>query len=452
MAPVGKAAPALGTAPDGAAAFALTAAVAAAATLDGDRLDLPAAFQPATAVDARAAVVQHATVGAPAAVGTIGEPRRGRRHRPQRYGCPGRAARSPCILYAMDNLAHALVGAALGRAVADPKVARSALLGAVAANAPDWTELFIGLPGDRAVYLVRHRGITHSLVGALVETLALTLLVGIGARWWTRRRGGTAPPWGWLAACIGAAVLSHLYMDWQGSYGLRPFLPWDGTWYYGDWVAIVDPFFWLIPLVALAWGTERHWTPLAAALVVGGAMTAVVVRAAAFVAPWVLAAYAALCVVAGIGWVQYWLGPVARRRAAALALLVLALYAGAQGVVAQLTKPAVRREAERRFGPEARWAALTRPGWPFTWERVYAGADTVAGDDWSLPRQLAAPPVAQALRETPEGRAMGQFARFLAAEVDSTGVGVTVYLRDVRYARDERAGWGVVGVRMGGGR
>src|SRR2546425_9079982 len=57
-------------------------------------------------------------------------------------------------------------------------------------------------------------------------------------------------------------------MDWQGSYGLRPWLPWSERWYYGDAVAIVDPFFWLVPLVALGWGGRRHWRPLA--LVGGG--------------------------------------------------------------------------------------------------------------------------------------------------------------------------------------
>src|SRR5436190_8078945 len=354
----------------------------------------------------------------------------------------------------MDNLAHALVGAALGRAVAGAKIPRAGLLGAVAANAPDWTELFIGLPGDRGAYLVLHRGITHSLVGAVVETLALTLLVGLGTRWWTRRRAGSpAPPWGRLAACIGITVLSHLYMDWQGSYGLRPFLPWDATWYYGDWVAIVDPFFWLVPLIALAWGTERHWIPLAAAAVVGGTTSFALVRAATFVAPWVLVAYAALSVVGLIGWVGYWFGPVAGRRVASLALLVLALYAGAQGAVAQIEKAKVRRVAELRFGAGARWAALTRVGWPFTWEPVYANADTVAGDDWRLARHLDAPIVVRVLRETPEGRAMGQFARFLAAEVDSTGGSgggraATVYLRDARYARTGRYGWCVLSVRV----
>jgi hypothetical protein len=234
---------------------------------------------------------------------------------------------------------------------------------------------------------------------------------------------------------------------------LRPFLPWDGTWYYGDWVAIVDPFYWLLPIIALAWGSERHWIPLGAALVVGGATTVFVTLSAEIVAPWVLVLYAALCVVAMIGWVRYWFGPVQRQRAAAIAVAILAVYAGAQGIAVQVRKAGIRREAERRFGPGARWAALTNVGHPFTWEAIYADSDTVAGDDWRVARHLRAPPVVRALRETREGRAMALFARFLAADVDSTsgrggGGGVTVYLRDTRYARAERDGWAVLRVRV----
>ena len=330
---------------------------------------------------------------------------------------------------------------------------RAAWLGAVAANAPDWAELFIGLPGDRSTFLVLHRGPTHSIAGALVEIIALTLLVGLAARWWVRRRGGVAPPWSWLALCIGATVLSHLYMDWQGSYGLRPFLPWSGTWYYADWVAIVDPLFWLVPLVALAWGTERHWIPLTAVCVLGALMTYAVIGAqvVGVVAPWVLSVYLALSVVAVVGWVRYWFGPVARRRVAAFSLIVLAGYAAAQGIAAHFEKAAVRREAQARFGRAASWAVMPEVGRPFTWERVYASADTVAGDDWSLPRHLDAPLIQRALQDTREGRAMAQFARFLVAEVDSSKDSVTAYLRDARYARVGRAGWGVVSVRLARG-
>jgi membrane-bound metal-dependent hydrolase YbcI (DUF457 family) len=341
----------------------------------------------------------------------------------------------------MDNLAHTLVGAALGRAVADRHVPLAGVLGAIAANAPDWTEFLIGLPSDQpGQYLVLHRGITHSLLGAAVEILLLTLLVGVSWRISTR------PPWRWLLACIGAAVLSHLFMDWQGSYGWRAFLPWSSTWYYLDWVAIVDVFFWIVPLIALAWGANRHWLPLSMTVLVSAFMTLVVVLARQAVAAWVLVAYALALFVGAIGWVRYWVGPVARQRAALIALLVLATYSLAQGVVLQRRQAAIRSEAERRFGKGATFASLTEIGRPFTWEAMYASADTVAGDDWHLPRNLRSAAVRHALSDTPQGRAMAQFARFLAAEVDTAGR--AIYLRDARYARVGREGWGVVRVRM----
>jgi membrane-bound metal-dependent hydrolase YbcI (DUF457 family) len=336
-----------------------------------------------------------------------------------------------------------LVGAALGRAVADRHVAAAGLIGAIAANAPDFTEVFTGFfSWSRADYLVKHRGITHSLAAALVEIAALTLLIGLITLW--RKR---TPAWGWLGACVAITLLSHLFLDWQGSYGWRPFLPWDGRWFYLDWVAIADPFYWLLPLMALAWGAERHWRPLAAVSAVGAAITFIIVRYAllgGIVAPWVLIVYGALCVVALIGWVRYWFGPVARQRAAAISLLILAAYAVAQGIVLQGRESAIERQAVRRFGTDARWAALTEIGRPFTWEAIYASRDTVASDHWLMPRHLDVPRVVRALRETSEGRAMALFARFLVAETDTT----TVYLWDARYARAVRVGWAVLSVRM----
>jgi hypothetical protein len=154
----------------------------------------------------------------------------------------------------------------------------------------------------------------------------------------------------------------------------------------------------------------------------------------------VLVVYAILCLIAAVGWIHHWFGPVARQRAAAFALLLLALYAGAQGIAVAHRKTEIRREAQQRFGNGATWAALTNVGQPFTWEAIYAGVDTVAGDDWRMPRHLRIPAVERALRETHEGRAMAQFARFLAAEVDSN----TIYVMDARYARAARDGWAVV--------
>jgi len=349
----------------------------------------------------------------------------------------------------VDNLAHAVVGAALGRAVAGKKVPAAGWIGAVAANAPDWTELFLGFRPTRGAlaYYTNHRGITHSLLGAAVETVAITgVLWGLFAllhrRWGFQRVALTA-----LTVLVTVAVWSHVYMDWQGSYGLRPWLPWGARWYYADWVAIADPMFWLIPLVGLAWGAERHWRDLVpfillAALILLGAL---LVDSAA---TWLRWACLAVVGLGSVGWVRHWFGVVARRQVAVLSLSLLAAYAGAQALASGPAKRTVQRAAVARFGPDASWAALTRIGTPFQWEPIYASHDSVAGRDWALPRHLDDPRVQRALRETVGGRALFVFARFLAAEVDSGPHGVTVTLRDTRFARTGTQGWGVVTVPL----
>jgi hypothetical protein len=180
-------------------------------------------------------------------------------------------------------------------------------------------------------------------------------------------------------------------------------------------------------------------------LAMGGTFTCLIILAGSLVAPWVLAVYTLLCVIAVIGWTRYWFGPVARQRAAGLALLLLAGYALGQGIVSAGRKREIQQIAQKRFGKEAKWAALTEVGRPFTWEAIYAGADTVAGHDWQMPRHLHDRRVLKAI-ETPAGSAMAQFARFLTAEVDTAEK--TIYLRDARYAREGRDGWGVVRIRM----
>ncbi len=340
----------------------------------------------------------------------------------------------------MDNLAHTLVGAALGRAIADRHVPRAALIGAVAANIPDLAEVFTGYLGwSRADFLLNHRGITHSLVGAAVEIIVLVLIVGFIVR---------PAPWRRIALLVAVTVLSHLFMDWQGSYGWRPFLPWNATWYYLDWVAIADPFFWLLPLVALAWGANRHWKPLLPILCGGGLIALVIARYIASggtVSSWVLPLCAVIVLLAAVGWIQFWFGPVRRQQAATSAVLLLAVYALAQGIVAQERKSVIRQEALQRFGPAARWAILTNIGEPFNWEPMYASGDTVVGDGWQLPRNLRVQPVMQALG-TPDGRAIAQFARFLTARIDTSGR--AVYLWDSRFSQGGRGSWAAVRIRI----
>jgi inner membrane protein len=140
----------------------------------------------------------------------------------------------------MDNLTHSFVGWALGRAGLDRFGTWATPTLIVAANLPD-AELPL-LFGDRAMFLTYHRGITHSFCGFVVEGLALSLLVCGLLRW----RKKPAPPFltVLLVALIG--LLSHLLLDFLNSYGVRPFLPFDATWFYGDLIFILDPWTWLI--------------------------------------------------------------------------------------------------------------------------------------------------------------------------------------------------------------
>ncbi len=347
----------------------------------------------------------------------------------------------------MDNLAHALVGAAIGRAVGAPAVPRAGLLGAIAANTPDLAELLTVAPWPRVQHLALHRGITHSLIGVLIEAVVLAALVALIARWRARRTGGAPPSGLAILAVTGAAMASHPFMDWQGSYGLRPFLPGDGTWYFGDFVAIVDVWYWLLPLVALGWGERRHWLPLAGGLVIWLPTTAAVLLLDA-PATWIKVGWVAVSLLAAVGWVRHWLGPSRARLAGAAAVGLLVLYAGAQAAAAVPVKRELRDQALRRFGPQATWAALLIPGRPFHWDRMLAGRDTVAGVGWALPRNLDDPIVRRALAETDGGRAIQTFARFLAAEVDSSAGRPVVHLRDVRYARPGSNGWASVTVEV----
>jgi len=112
-------------------------------------------------------------------------------------------------------------------------------------------------------------------------------------------------------------------------------------------------------------------------------------------------------------------------------------------------KAQIRAAAIQRFGPDASWAALTILGRPFRWEAVSASRDSVAGQGWVVARHLDHRAVRAALL-TPQGRAIAQFARFLAAAVDSSGGGVRVSLWDVRYhgPGSGAAGWANVQVRL----
>ena len=140
----------------------------------------------------------------------------------------------------MDNLTHSLFAGSLARTRLGRRSPLSAVALVVSANVPDLdivVQLWAGMPG----YLLHHRGFTHSFVGLALQAVLLTVLFTV----LERRRG--APPA--LRAGPGLAVVaglaSHFFLDALNTYGVRPLLPFDGSWHCGDLAFIVDPWLWL---------------------------------------------------------------------------------------------------------------------------------------------------------------------------------------------------------------
>jgi inner membrane protein len=141
----------------------------------------------------------------------------------------------------MFNSTHTLVGLAIARTRTDEWDRHSAVTAVIASNLPD-IEIVTALAGTPA-YIEHHRGITHSLVGIPILAVLLAALAYTFSRnfWKT-------------FALILVTMATHPLLDYANNYGWRPFLPFDGTWYYGDILYIFDPFIDMILVLGLLGG------------------------------------------------------------------------------------------------------------------------------------------------------------------------------------------------------
>jgi inner membrane protein len=142
----------------------------------------------------------------------------------------------------MEPVTHLLTGACLGRAGFNRKTAYATLAMTLAAEVPDLDMLW-GLRGP-LLQFEHHRGFTHTLIGAPVVALVVTLFC-----WGLHklRRGkppvksAIAPRWIVLWLCALVAALSHILLDFTNSYGVRPFAPFHPQWYSWDIIFIFEP-------------------------------------------------------------------------------------------------------------------------------------------------------------------------------------------------------------------
>jgi inner membrane protein len=143
-----------------------------------------------------------------------------------------------CPALPMEPVTHFLTGACLGRAGFNRKTAYATLAMTLAAETPDLDMLW-GFRGP-LLQFEHHRGFTHTLLGAPVVSLVVTLFCW-GLHKLRRGKPPIEPRWIVLWLCALVAVLSHILLDFTNSYGVRPFAPLHPRWYSWDIVFIFEP-------------------------------------------------------------------------------------------------------------------------------------------------------------------------------------------------------------------
>jgi inner membrane protein len=159
----------------------------------------------------------------------------------------------------MDNLCHALVGAALAEAGLKKKTALATATLVIGANLPDVDVLAYAWGPDTALGF--RRGWTH---GLLALALWPFLLTGIMLAWdrLIRRRlrsrsdADPARPRALLLLAT-ISILTHPFLDWLNTYGMRWLMPFRDVWYYGDVLFIIDPWIWLALGIGWWWSRRR---------------------------------------------------------------------------------------------------------------------------------------------------------------------------------------------------
>ena len=147
----------------------------------------------------------------------------------------------------MDNITHSLAGWALGQTGLKRKSRKGLAALILGANMPD-LDVFLGWAPWAP--LATHRGWTHSLLGGvLFMPPVLAGLLWLLDRWQVRRgdtfKSGLPMRFGWLVVLSYLGTLTHPFLDWQTSYAIQLFAPFDNHWYHADTLFIVDVWIWL---------------------------------------------------------------------------------------------------------------------------------------------------------------------------------------------------------------
>ncbi|MFW5924827.1 MAG: metal-dependent hydrolase [Myxococcota bacterium] len=358
----------------------------------------------------------------------------------------------------MDPIAHTLVGGTLaesGLRRVTPLATATLLIGA---NAPDID--IVSAVGGTDASLYWRRGVTHGVVAWVVLPLVLTGLMLLWDRAVRRRRRPDAEPAraGPLLGLAFLSVLTHPALDWLNTYGVRVLSPFDGQWFYGDAIFIVDPWLWLLMAAALVLARSTGRLSAAAWIVLGCAATALVFLAG--MVPVGAKAGWGIGVATIVGLRLWGRDEGLARRVARTCTVLAVLYIGVMIGASQTARADARAWLEQRGLVVDEIAAGPVPSDPFTWdviarvgdryhflERSWIGRPALRTGHPPIPVGPRNEVVRAALR-APSVRGMREWMRFPSFEVQPEDDGYTVTIRDVRYSRRSEAKIGTAVVRL----
>jgi inner membrane protein len=301
----------------------------------------------------------------------------------------------------MDNVCHTLVGAALAEAGLKRKTAFGTATLMIAANFPDIDVIAVPLGHS----LGFRRGVTHGAPALVISPIVLTLIVLAWHRW---RRPQAEPSTGWLVILSTIGILTHPFLDWMNSYGMRWLMPISGAWWYADTLFIVDPWIWL----ALGAGV---W--------------------------------------------------VARRRGRALparsALAFVAVYIAAMGLLTSISRRGVRAALTGQGVTADTVVVEPVPANPFSrrviynWQgsyhvATYAVANAKLSTPWFTIALNDGHPAVALANQTPQGREYHSWARLPYYVIEETKDTAWVTIADARYTLDGQSSWAVTRIPIPG--
>jgi inner membrane protein len=359
----------------------------------------------------------------------------------------------------MDNLTHSLVGVLVAKTGLERLSPYSMAAAIVAANAPD-LDLVSAIGGPWS-YLEHHRGGSHSIPGVLAVSLGVPLSFWIIDRLWSFFRGRVARVrlGGLTLVCVLAGV-THPLLDWTNNYGVRPLLPWNRRWFYGDLVFIMDPWIWLLLGGAAFLLTSRtkigvtFWTALATvlsiALILGRVFS--LPSSGSLVANATLAIWFAGLIILALLRRRTLDGSAWTGRAAIAALLIIPIYWGtlavfhhravmqaessARSLALNQGEQVVRVVAMPTFGNPLRWQAIAESD--VAVYRFVQDLGAGAGNPQDVVR-FAKPgradlPAVERASSDPRAKAWSDFARFpLARVMGNCPQNLVVRFADMRY-------------------